>query len=282
MPKLNTTIDNLELKSNRVFGAMPDAAWTDEQYPSAKTLYNTYESLHNDFSGVSGRCSTLESTTGGLTGTCNTLSSRCDGLDGRCNTLSSRCDNIDQNCSNLWASYNNVINIAHPVGSIMITASNYNPANYIGGSWTLIDKGFADISGNLSAANWTAGAANLADGNSLFLVKDHMISIRLNLTNSSALTDTASTLGTLNLGSLGITSLAHAVVSDVTASDGGQCTISYNITTGGTITSTDILGVDGKHNMAAGNTFSIHIMQAISHPEMLDAYCNKFYWQRVG
>ena len=45
MPKLNTTIDNLELKSNRVFSTYPGdawAAWTDEQYPSAKTLYSAY------------------------------------------------------------------------------------------------------------------------------------------------------------------------------------------------------------------------------------------------
>ena len=47
MPKLNTTIDNLELKSNKVINATPSAAWTDAQYPSAKTLYNVYTSLLN-------------------------------------------------------------------------------------------------------------------------------------------------------------------------------------------------------------------------------------------
>jgi hypothetical protein len=42
MPKLNTTVDNLELRSNKVFGDLPSVDWTDDQYPSAKTLYNVY------------------------------------------------------------------------------------------------------------------------------------------------------------------------------------------------------------------------------------------------
>lgn len=42
MPKLNTTVDNLEWKSNKIISASttsPDE-WTDAQYPSAKTLLN--------------------------------------------------------------------------------------------------------------------------------------------------------------------------------------------------------------------------------------------------
>ena len=46
MAKLNTTVDNLQLKSNKVSGNLPSASWTDEQYPSAKTLYTAYNTLH--------------------------------------------------------------------------------------------------------------------------------------------------------------------------------------------------------------------------------------------
>jgi hypothetical protein len=45
MPKLNTTIDNLELKTNKVTGTIPSDSWTDDQYPSAKALYNAYNEL---------------------------------------------------------------------------------------------------------------------------------------------------------------------------------------------------------------------------------------------
>ena len=48
MPKLNTTIDNLELKSNKIISTSTESpdAWTDAQYPSAKTLYNLLNALH--------------------------------------------------------------------------------------------------------------------------------------------------------------------------------------------------------------------------------------------
>ena len=45
MPKLETTIDNLELKTNKVIGT-PSADWTDAQYPSAKTLFDVYNIVH--------------------------------------------------------------------------------------------------------------------------------------------------------------------------------------------------------------------------------------------
>ena len=42
MPKLETTVDNLELKTNKLKSDTSMAAieWTDDQYPSAKMLYN--------------------------------------------------------------------------------------------------------------------------------------------------------------------------------------------------------------------------------------------------
>jgi hypothetical protein len=48
MPKLNTTIDNLELKSSKIGSStniLPEA-WTDTQYPSAKLLYLNRREAH--------------------------------------------------------------------------------------------------------------------------------------------------------------------------------------------------------------------------------------------
>lgn len=266
MPKLNTTIDNLELKTNRVIGTVPSSDWTDNQYPSAKTLYTTYDALHNDFNGVSARCSSLESTCGTLTTTCNGLTSTCNNLSTSYNSLAA-----------------SIINIAHPVGSIMITSTNANPASTIGGSWVLVDKGFADRSGYLTSTHWTTTNARLTDSNSaLYMLKDHMISIRLGLTTTATLSDSTIELGKLNLSTLGVSELPYTIVSDVAASDGGNCTVSYTIVGNGTITTTDVLALDSSHSLASGNTLSIHINQAVSHTEMLDAYCDKFYWKRTA
>lgn len=220
MPKLNTTIDNLEWKSNKVANNLPSYTWTDEQYPSAKTLYSTYCSL---------------------------------------------------------------VDFAHPVGSIMITSTNVNPGSYIGCTWELIDKSFADRMVYIPSSSWTAaGAAFVGETNSILELADHTVSLRLNLKNTVALSDTAVDLGTLNLNTVGITELPYTIVSDVTASDGGQCTISYSIVAGGTISVSDVLVLGGSHSLAVGNTFSIHINQTVSHDRMLDAFCDKFYWKRVA
>ena len=220
MPKLNTTIDNLEWKSNKVTGATPSSSWTDAQYPSAKALYNVYSKL---------------------------------------------------------------VNIAHPVGSIMITSTNTNPSASVGGTWELVDKGFTDRMVYIPSSSWTAGAADfVSETNSIVELADHTVSLRLSLTNTATLNDTEAVLGTLNLSTVGITELPYTIVSDVTASDGGQCTISYSIVAGGKITATDVLAIGGSHSLTAGNTFSIHINQTVSHTRMLDSFCNKFYWKRTA
>lgn len=45
MPKLNVTIDQIETTTNKVIGSIPSPSWTDAQYASAKTLYETYATL---------------------------------------------------------------------------------------------------------------------------------------------------------------------------------------------------------------------------------------------
>ena len=52
MPKLNVTADQLELKTNKVFADIPDSSWTDEQYPTAKSLYTAYSELANRISDL--------------------------------------------------------------------------------------------------------------------------------------------------------------------------------------------------------------------------------------
>lgn len=46
MAKLNTNVENLQLKSNKVSAPVPSASWTAEQYPSAKALYDAFNCIH--------------------------------------------------------------------------------------------------------------------------------------------------------------------------------------------------------------------------------------------
>ena len=59
---------------------------------------------------------------------------------------------VETRCANLETSYSKVLNIAHPIGSIMITSTNTSPASSVGGTWQLIDKGFASV--NATGTNY--------------------------------------------------------------------------------------------------------------------------------
>lgn len=257
MPKLNTTIDNLELKTNRVFGNTPSAAWTDEQYPSAKTLYSTYNSLHGECTGVSDRCKTLETNYGTLTKTCESLS-----------------DSYDT----LTESYNKLVNIAHPVGSIMITATNTNPSSKVGGTWTLIDKGFT--SANASSTSYFTPKTNVVHNDTNVTRAGHTIRIRTAVTVNTEVTDTGLSLGTLNFSSFGITKIATGLVGGTVFSDGANCGISWNLDAAtGELSISDVFETA---KTTSGNGFNIDMTFPVQYTHMVDSFCDKFYWKRTA
>lgn len=219
MPKLDTTIDKLERTTNKVTGTVPSSSWTDTQYPSAKTLYNTYS---------------------------------------------------------------NLINLMHPVGSILTTSTNTNPSATIGGTWDLVDKAFKSDYITLDPVYWTNTNAELNDTSTVSLV-DHSINIRLKITPSVQLTDSTVELGTLVIGSLGVLNLPYSILNAVAQSDGGQCTICYNFAYDtGKLTVFDVINIDGTHTMEAGQSFYVNIQEDIPYNLMTDDFCDKFYWKRTA
>jgi hypothetical protein len=213
MPKLNTTIDNLEWKSNKIISTstVSPNSWTDAQYPSAKTL----------------------------------------------------------------------LNIAHPVGSILTTSTNVNPAATLGGTWELVDKAFKDLYITLDSTYWTATNATIGEASNVLLA-DHSIAIRLNLIASSEFNDESKAVGTLNLAKCGISSLSYSVNYCPIISDLGNCVMSYKITSDGAISMHEVLNVNDTHVMPSGSDFFINLTQPINSNKMLDDFCDKFYWKRTA
>lgn len=223
MPKLNTTIDNLECKSNKVIGAIPSSTWTDAQYPSAKTLYNTY---------------------------------------------------------------NNLLNLMHPIGSIITTSTNTDPAEAVGGgTWELVDKDAKDDWIQIPTTAWTPSAAeiNIYSTNLSYVkLSQHMAHFRLFFSTTADLSDTEIELGKLDVSACGLVGIPYGILSDIAISDGGACTICWKLTTDGTISVVDILNVDGTHLMPSGHTFYLNFTYLLKGTELLDSFCDKFYWKRIG
>jgi hypothetical protein len=216
MPKLETTIDNLELKSNKIISTddrSPDA-WTDVEYPSAKTL----------------------------------------------------------------------LNIAHPVGSVLTTDSNKNPSEYLGGTWTLIDKAFRGKFVTYNDIGWESNNTTLHETSNALLI-DHMIHLRIYVNTTVAISnDTDLVLGKLDLSVFGINekNLSSATFRQPAISEKGDCTINYTINTDGTITINDVLSISGNHNAASGMDILFNVLLPVGYDRMIDSFCDKFYWKRTA
>ena len=218
MPKLNTTINNLELKSNKIISSTSGSSfdWTDDQYPSAKVLHNSKRE-------------------------------------------------------------------AHPIGSILVTSTNVNPAEDLEGSWILVDKAFAStfVSGFWRSHNSTLNSDSGA------VVADHLIHFRLNIKSNMALgTAVASSgvsLGQILLSEFGLSALPHTIYGS-TISNTGEFTVSYKISTDGTILARDAVKTDGTHNMpvSSNNNFYIELAVPLVYTAMIDELCDKFYWKRTA
>ena len=199
MPKLSTTVDNLELKTNKVFGSVPSADWTDTQYPSAKTLYNAYTKL---------------------------------------------------------------LNITHPIGSILITNTNDKPDNVVGGEWQLIDKGFKEKAATLDPGCWISNSkASLHTYGIFTTLSGNTVSIRIHLKLSEQVTDAAENIaiGKVDVEACGISRFEFATIGIATISDSGNCTVSYNINPDGTIVICDVIRADGTHTIAADSDFTCRL-----------------------
>lgn len=214
MPKLDTTIDNLELKSNKVLGDVPSADWTDTQYPSAKTLYNTY---------------------------------------------------------------NNLINLMHPIGSILCVGENINPADTLGGVWELIDKDFTLRAEELTSESFICDSgpfgidATFNSGTVNF--SDHTVLINL-VIEASTLPETEGpyiyNIGQIYYPSIGLAdSVEHSSIAIANSiADSLFCSV-----------------IDGAINalgMLTDTPLVISYQFSLNYSDMPDELCDKFYFKRIA
>ena len=181
------------------------------------------------------------------------------------------------------------IDIAHPVGSIMCMSSNTNPGDYCGGTWELVDKELRYRWHDLSASGgWSATYANVQTTAGA-RIGGHAMDIRLEITTTTALSDSTIELGYLNPNALGITEFPLVYRYVPFSYDGGGVKDVVGqtiITNNGKVTVEDIWTVSSgaiSHAYASGSNLAlIYHFSSIPFNYMLDAYCDKFYFKRVA
>lgn len=176
----------------------------------------------------------------------------------------------------------------YPVGSVWVGGKNgdtpIDPSTIFGGNWRLIDKEFASIS--IKDENGTGGLfarEEIVSGYELLaLCSGHTIRLRLGFTPNTVFEDNyggneiSKAVGQLNLEKLGITTFYHSLVDIVAMSDASNGLLMAIINTNGLVSISDVI----KSN-TANQEVIISTEITCRGDDMLDSFCDKFYWQRT-
>lgn len=176
--------------------------------------------------------------------------------------------------------------IEHPVGSVLITSTNADPAASVGGTWTLIDKEYKNEFVHVSSQYWYIEYGELkASASGLITRADHTICLKLRLTTTTPITGSAS-LGTIRRDVSGVTSNGSFSFSN----EGGTAYAVDPATNTGYIVQYMLRGdgaisiehIYGGQSLPTGTVINIHTIVPMDTEDMLDSFCDKFYWKRTA
>ena len=169
----------------------------------------------------------------------------------------------------------------HPIGSVLITSTNVSPASTIGGEWALFDKEYKNeyAAMHISQA-WTASAATASGG---ITRANHEICIKVWLVTTAAVSN-GTVLGNFSRTLVGVKDSGSFTLSNeggiayATGDNGESFIIRYVLNGGGELSVSRVF--DNK-TLPIGTTIHIHTIVPMTDDDMLDSFCDKFYWKRT-
>lgn len=165
-----------------------------------------------------------------------------------------------------------------PVGTVVITSSNSAPSNV--GTWTLIDKEYKPQT--IVPVPFTLNTTNCKDTYIEASLAGHNVAVKIGITNKVAIGETELPFGTINLNSIGIQNgLPFSYSCILGISDGGNVWTAWAVSATGALSSVDADAASSS--LAASKYTYIYFeitMSVIAN--MIDSFCNKFYWKRTA
>lgn len=175
------------------------------------------------------------------------------------------------------ANLNTQLEKIFPIGACYTTSTNTSPADYLGGTWTLIDKRFtpAILSSTTSGTYFTYNTTNCSALNQCYIRRfDHGLDIQISVTTDAAYADTALEVGTINYSAIGITRLP-ATTYIIGTSDAGNgfsnSTVNYST---GVITHQDCVTKTSGGSLTTSTALVYKFTVLIPMGYMDDTVCN--------
>lgn len=166
----------------------------------------------------------------------------------------------------------------YPVGSVFITEINQNPSIIFGGEWELIRKEF--IPKTVTDAI-TFNTTNTTNGYSVIEIYPGSINIRASWMPKVAYADSTLEVGTFDLSKIGLTH--YHLVSEVGVGDALNSAFLLYFQNS-KIRAVQVVPATNATSVAASSSYYIYVnsfMMFRNPYDMLDNFCDKFYWKRI-
>lgn len=178
-----------------------------------------------------------------------------------------------------WSDWT-LINVAR-TGDIIVTSRKFNPSNYLGGEWELIDKEFEPYRN--SDEDVSINSSNTSSASVVVVRQGHTVMLRVEFENKVSLDDSTHDILTFKQSTFG------AKDSDIYwqryfigQTDGGNGLLNMYLTSDRVLSVRDVVTKASNGTIASGNTCMVTINWEIPYDYMDDDYCNKFYWKKVS
>lgn len=194
------------------------------------------------------------------------------------NKLQEFSGNLKDLSSNGYMTPTALLNALYPIGSVYITSTNNNPANTLGGSWQLIDKEFKSQKlADTDTGTLLTKTSNTTSYDIYAIYGGHTIRFRLGFILTTAYdSDSNVDVGQLNFDELGVTGLYHSILQVPAMGDAGNGLLMGNISNSG------LVYVSDRIKASSDGTLYINKDITVKKDEMLDSFCDKFYWKRTS
>jgi hypothetical protein len=176
-----------------------------------------------------------------------------------------------------------LLDLTHPIGSVFTTSTNINPSTTLGGTWELINKSFANYSGNNSTlftpTDKVSSCSVYVNRNGSSVRLRIYVVLATDIADAVAENSKDDVLGSVQYDQIGIASLPFGLYQYPCGCDGADAVILCELNYGtGELSAVQVIP---EGNKTAKVGMYLDATFVIPTGFMLDEFCDEFHWKRI-